>query len=479
MFRVLKIVVAVLFALSLFVLSSTPAFVGYDYHTVVRVSDQPLFAADGSVNEDVLDSLMEILSDPVLDPLLRNPKHDWPTGMRFEYELRYTATTARDFSYFVTGEPDNMSHSGAVVIRLFETIPNSLGVEHGYLTQFTSQWWQLVYRSTAQGEDVLTLWMVQPYRLTHFSGNRYGRITGRENERYFDRTQSPGRWGQMSLNYINTIPSDDCIVAQDSPAERFFFEANYSQSIARANLQRDLNYLLAHFGVEEYLVAPRDIPGQWQSSRYQTGSNFNRRFYAPGQFYRASSSGRADDLGFPQPEDGPGAAGLIWGRHQHFSLVNGKDGLSLGPIPTIQFPNTSIVSTYDDLLWLPSDFEIRSMGHNKDPATFQTFIATPRNAASGLRWNYNTSAEQDSRVDLTGGRSGLWELNGYDRGFNYAVLGQPFGWEPMLSWLRSADSLAFGSANTVCHAGNRYSNGVTQRAGMRPGVHLSLTRLSS
>jgi hypothetical protein len=33
-------------------------------------------------------------------------------------------------------------------------------------------------------------------------------------------------------------------------------------------------------------------------------------------------------------DSGMGAAGLIWWSHFHFSLINGKDGLSIGPFNT-------------------------------------------------------------------------------------------------------------------------------------------------
>ena len=450
----------------------------YDYHEIIKVSERPLFAANGRVNQDVLDALMEILDSDILTP---KPKTEWESGMEFT-DTSYSRITAREFSKYVIGEPENMSHSGAIAIRLFESIPNRYGLEHYHLSEFTNQWWQLVYRATDFGEDVLTLWMMEPYRITHYNGNRYENITGMPNEIYFERpTGENGGWQRIEHNFDNTIPSDDCLLSSNT-SNNFFLEANYSQSIVRSNLLRDLSGLLNKFNIENYLVAPRDLPGNWQSSRYQTGSNTAKRFYVSGQFY---SVPQGDEFytwherfpGSDNPNDGLGAAGLIWGRrHLHFNLANGNDGLSVGPFEN-HWPNTNIRPTYTDLLWLPSDFEIRSMGHNKDPATFQTFIETPGDPTSGLRWNWRNTKETDWRTDLTGGRSGLWQLNGFNRGHNPANLGEYIIWETKLSWLRSSDGLAMGSANTVCHNGNRYSYGVIQRAGIRPGIHLSLTEL--
>ena len=69
----------------------------YHHYNIVRVSRDPLFAANGSVNSHVLDSLMIILNDPVLNPILRQPKSQWPTGMVFNYRPSYTEITAEDF----------------------------------------------------------------------------------------------------------------------------------------------------------------------------------------------------------------------------------------------------------------------------------------------------------------------------------------------------------------------------------------------
>jgi hypothetical protein len=283
----------------------------------------------------------------------------------------------------------------------------------------------------------------------------------------------------------NTIKSDECIVSNSEASDDFFLEANYSRSIARANLLRDLSGLLEHFGVEDYLVAPRNVAGAWQTSAYQTGTNSVGRFFVSGQFYTTPNAGERNEFiarfpGSADPADGLGATGLIWGSHLHFSLGNGTDGLSAGPVDG-QWANTTFEPIHDDLMWLPSDFEIRTMGHNQDPATFQTFVDEPLNPISSLRFNWgkeeDARRENDSRIDTTGGRSGLWELNGFDRGHNSAVIRGSNSWEPMLSWLRTGDGIAMGSANTVCHAGNRYSYGVIQRGGMRPAVHISLTQL--
>jgi hypothetical protein len=452
--------------------SPQSVMIDFEQYQILRVSDRPLFNAGGGVNQDVLDNLMAILNDPRLDPMLREPKSEWPGALPFN-DMPYTAITAADFSDFVVPSPVSMSHSGAIVIKLFEAIPARAGVHNGHLTEFTSQWWQLVYRAADDGNDVLTLWMMQPYRLTPFGGTRYDNVAGNVPDRFIDRLRNPeyGVWSRILPGGINTVLSDERIALGLPPCDNYFFEGNFSAGIARSNLLRDMEAVLNEFGVEAYLVAPRNLPGGWQNSAYQTGANMNMEYFVTGQFYR--SNGDRGFVGSHNFHDGLGATGLIWGTHRHFALINGKDGLSVGPYYG-HWPNTTLAPTHDDLFWLPSDFEVRTMGFDKDNALFQTFITDADDRASILR----TNTEPENRPDNANGRSGLWRLNGFDRAFDIDGLGLPRGWMTELVWLRSHDSLGLGNANTISNTGNRYGYGVNQLAGMRPALHLSITQLS-
>lgn len=448
--------------------------IDFEHYRILRVSDRPLFDAEGSINQDVLVRLMAILNDPHLDPMLREPKSQWPSAVPLDSSYSYVANTAEDFSDFVVRQPVSMSHSGAIAIKLFETIPDRVGVHNSHLTEFTSQWWQLVYRATDDGNDVLTLWMMQPYRLTPFNGTRYDYAAGSLQDRFIDRLRDPddGIWSRIAPGIINTVLSDERIAMGLPPCNNYFFEGNFSDSIARSNLRRDVGVVLHQFGVEDYLVAPRDLPGRWQSSAYQTGANMDFVYYATGQFYIYRAGAEAGFAGSGNPQDGLGATGLIWGTLRHFALINGKDGLSVGPYNG-HWPNTTLAPTYDDLFWLPSDFEVRTMGFNRDNALFQTFITNPDDRYSILR----TNTEPENRPDNANGRSGLWRLNGFDRAFDVDGLGLSRGWMTEQVWLRSHDGLGFGNATTVSNTGNRYGYGVNQLAGMRPALHLSVTQL--
>ena len=458
--------------------STPPRIMYYNYHNILKVSDQPLFMAGGEINQSVLDALMVILNDPVLDPMLRSEKEYWPSGLPFDY-LRYAsyiAFTAEDFSNFVipADERLNNSHSGAIIIQLFETIPDSYGIENGHLTEFTSEWWQLVYRAIDDQHDVLTLWMINPYRSSAFNGTASFSIEVSEG---INHGWIPWIASSIVLNSPNTILTDYQIMQgidtgiEPIPTVNFTREANYSQSIVRANLLRDLGTLLEAFDVSGYIVQPRDIPGNWQSSQFQTGTNIFRQFYATGQF-RPDQSNDTHNLGSENPSDGLGASGR-WANIHSFNINNGKDGLSIGAVNG-SFSYSTAWPTYYDLLWLPSEFEIRVMGHNKDFANIQSFIRYINDITTDLVF-----ARHGNRLihRSHNGRTGLWRLNGFDRGFYPYALGSPLYFNNYTSWTRSAVTNALSNGNVVSAAGNRYGIDVSNVSGVRPALHLSLTRL--
>jgi len=467
----------------------------YLNYSILKVSDDPLFKANGEINTEVLNSLIEIINNPKLEPMMREPKTNWSSGLSYN-GVSYIETTAEEFSAYVVPNPTSMSNSGAIVIKLFETIPGNAGVHNGHLTEFTSQWWRVVYRATGYSEDVLTLWMMQPYRVTPFNGTRYDDLVGNSSDRFVDRIRDGDGnvWSRIPQGSVNTVLSDERISLGLSPCDKYFFEGNYHESIIRSNLLRDTGFIIDRFNIGPYLVTPGSLPGLWQSSIYQTGTNVNHEYFITGNFYTTTEGRRT--VGSEDMIDGLGATGLIWDDFRHFSLINGMDGFSVGPHNS-NWPNTSVVSTYDDLFWLPSDFEIWSMGFDKDSARSFTSLRDVDNRTTGLRQNReattatfgddeeNANSEEGDGVEgedenediLDKGRSGLWRLNGFDRAFDSDALGLPRGWMTQQVWLRSQDSLGIGNVNIVTNRGSRYGYGVNQLAGMRPAVHISLSML--
>ena len=433
----------------------------YNSHNILRVSDMPLFKADGTVDKSVLINLMTIINDQSLNPILREQMQAWPTGLPYSGP-NFHFVTAEDFSSFVVPNPINRDHSGAIIIKLFETM---LGRKSNNLTKLTSQWWQLVCRSTDDKRDILTLWMFEPYRLSVFSGNRYDSLDPSRTDERFTRVRRNGSYYRTSISIKknNTIKDDYGNTSGNQGG--YTLEGNYSASIARTNLLHDAEELLNNFDIRRFTAVPADLPGQWQSSYFQTGSNYFGRFYVSGQFQESDiSKGRI--TGSANIQNGLGAASRIWGNWDVFFLCNGMDGLSIGP-DNGQWRHTSITSAYQDLLWLPSDFETRTMGHDKDNARFQTFIENPDDPDSALI----TNKVPETRPDVALGRSGLWRLNGYDRGYTRRNIGVS------RAWVRSGDSVSIGNVNTISPTGNRYEHGVINVEAMRPGIHLDISSL--
>ena len=437
------------------------------YYELLKVSDAALFRQDGTINLEVRDALFAILDTPALDPLLRDPRHAWPNGSEWERDANFTTFTAHDFSRFVVPEPSNHSHSGAVIIQLFEPIPDKRGIQYGHLTDFTNQWWQLVFRTTDEGADVLTLYMMNPYRLSYFSGTRYDENHGRPDERYTDRTDGIGNvWRRIPVGENLNLSDEEYLLGLTNTTRSF--EPNYSASIVRDNLIRDFNHVLAQFSMERFVVAPKNLPGQWQSSHTQTGTNAEGVFYHTGHFQPAHNTGNWYS-GSEAPYQGLGASGR-WGGHIQFNLMNGLDGRSVGPVNG-GFFHSDIITVDHDLIWLPSTFEVRSMGMNKDTVYVQTFIETQTHGSQLV-------FDLDGDVPITqGGRTGLWRLNGFDRGFYPSAINSDNFWERYIAWERSTIVNGIGNANTVSASGNRYGLGVNQQAGVRPGIHLDLMAL--
>ena len=434
---------------------------GYNSYNIQRVSDSPLFKADGTIDKTVLSSLMAIINDRRLDPMLRKPMQAWPTGLTYSGPS-FRFVTAEDFSSYVVPNPINRDHSGVIIIKLFETIS---GGQSENLTKLTSQWWQLVYRSTDDKRDVLTLWMFEPYRLSVFNGNRYDSLDPSRMDERFTRVNGSGSMyrTQISIKTNNTTKDDYGSTSSDQGG--YTLEGNYSASIVRTNLQHDAEDLLNALDIRRFIATPAELPGQWQSSNFQTGSNYFGRFYVSGQF-QESDMEQGYITGSANMMDGLGAASRIWGAWDLFFLCNGMDGLSVGP-DNGQWRHTIITSAYQDLLWLPSDFETRTMGHNKDNARFQTFIENPDDPDSALI----TNTIPETRPDVALGRSGLWRLNGYDRGYTRMGIGVS------RAWVRSGDSVSIGNVNTISPTGNRYEHGVINVEAVRPGIHLDISSL--
>ena len=336
-----------------------------------------------------------------------------------------TYLTAKNFGKYGTqnGWTNDQKGNAQILVKLFDTTENSTS----NVNAMTGQYWQAVYRSINGENDVLTLYMVRSYVASH----RF----------------SP------SLN-------------------------NYSKSDIRNTILNDYTKLMEKFSqADQYIVAPYQLTsganasdmdkttvdngtylnlGGWQSSTYQTSYNYKREYHMGG------------------------ASGYVTGN-ERFSTLNGMDGLSGNDV------GYTVESAYTDKLWLPSNYEITHTGYgSKD--------AIPENGATGRKvkdgryydednvWvylkNYSEKSATSSNSNSNGNRTGLWELNGYDRAAN--------SWAWLRSGISSSNSYPNGSyaiginvkgAAWYNNVFNAYSDGY--EAGVRVALHLNLGALGT
>ena len=285
-------------------------------------------------------------------------------------------TTNKHFS----ARAQSLTHkaSGALVIKLFETVDSS----DKNIVELSKGWYQLVYRAKDAGEegarDVLTLWAIEPYRTSVFGG---------------------------STN-------------------------KYSDSTLRSAVLSDYTELIKKYPkVNNYFATTDGLPGNWQSSAYQTGKN------EAGDYYSSASDGAS----------GSGQVGIYINT---WSLFNGMDGLN------------------QDKIWIPSAFETSYMGQGKESNGFASYLADKNNSKSGLR-RYTTPNtalnNQDAAI-----RHGLWQLNGYDRAFS----------GKNDAWLRSGSSVTSVSGHSLARrlttAGDTYNIEIDAALAARPAFNLLL-----
>ena len=270
-----------------------------------------------------------------------------------------------------------------------------------FINEFTEIYWQLVYRSVSTSQDILTLYMARPFTTSIFD------------DMYGDYTTSILR--QFVLSTYNTLTD------------------NFS-------------YL------DKYIAMPSELPGEWQSAEYQTGRSNTKKLWTSGV---SSTGGTAT---------GKGATGHVQSTST-YGIGNGLDGLN------DRWSNwkNQDTSTYSDKLWVPSGFEtlytsyyennenelLQDTGRYIDGTELVSYLNSPETSSATIS---NVSSGKDART-------GLWELNGYDRASN--------NW----SWLRSGRSNLSGHAKGIRENGNIADSAVTESYYVRVALHLDINKL--
>jgi len=415
-----------------------------DYFVYKILDGRPLFDENGKKDIFVANELASVIAAMSANS---HNKTEWSNGKPYVVNQlgateAYYETNANDFSNFALSQKGSSTAThGAVLIKLFPDVENKTRVvgalgsdgSGGAVTEFTSNsWYQLVYRSLAgdsgaSSKDVLTLYAVNPYRTSSFNQDSNGTLTDD-----FGNAQKPTSAQATSIGLSWNQTAD----------YNYQYEGNYSTSIVRTNLARDWTAVNRHFAsqpngqsVDDYFVTPNNLPGKWQSSAFQTGTN---------------------KLGFYQYGNGIGAS-LYKDTYNDFSINNGMDGQSAGFANTNGWAKSKIQTNYADKIFLPSSFETSHMGFNKDSANGEGCLADYTSPATGF---YNTSD-----------RTGLWQLNAFDRAISSEVSN--------ISWMRSGISTDSFQARASSYNGNGtygYSQGTY---GVRPALHLDLSNFKS
>jgi len=373
-------------------------------------------------------------------------------------ELGYREWHAGDFSKAIIPEtdPDYLDKSGMIFVKLFPTIPTS---NHN-VNMLSQQWFQVVYRSAGNDKDVLTFYAAHSYRTSVFNSN--SNITNQKTE-LDDSTNA-----QLSQLHGGTYTN----------------EGNYSTSILRHNTLTDWRSLNQMFGsisatgqgttnykitggISDYFVAPGELPGLWQSSESQTGTNTNGKFFDP------AAINFDTDLDFATEITGRGACAIgdrfIPDPNRHFYINNGMDDQGAGYATASGWEYSQIQSCYTDKMWHPSAYETGYMGTNKEKHAPEDNESCINSWATGSL----VSRTDDFYINFinrtTDFRHGLWQLNGHDRAFNTNT-GR---WH---TWFRNSRSSLSYLGGMMFASGLSASRDVDTQTGVRPAFHFDLAQ---
>ena len=220
----------------------------------------------------------------------------------------------------------------------------------------------------------------------------------------------------------------------------------YKDSELRTFVNKTYDELKSKYtNLDKYAVLPKDLPGDWQSGVNQTGLDKIDSSYT----YGASKSSCYGD----------------------FDAINNGMDTSNTLHPQWTSTNSSTNPYENDKLWVPSNYEVFYKDNITDGNA--SFIGTrrimPGPNGAYLFYTNNDSGGTDGEKD---GRSGLWELNGYDRSTNYSN-----SFDDRDSWLRSGTSKNDNCVEAVGSIGDGKSVFVGGKIGVRVAIHLDLKAL--
>ena len=268
----------------------------------------------------------------------------------------YTALTCEDF-----GKLDTSTKNAQLLVTLFgDIIVNSAN---------NAVQWQAVYRSMNDTSDVLTLYMNDIYKTTSM----------------FDSTGN-------NQNYLTSDSLRDFV------------------STGGNSLQ---SQVASVYGTS-HLVAPKDVPSNWQSTANQPDSD---------SLYNRGMNNGIDDA--------------------------------------------------EDLLWVPSGYEVILREKEIEPfvgVSDSTRVSNVLDVDATLQYyGFDPITDSHAYLDIdttkTHGRSGLWRMSGYDRAIGSNA------------WLRSANSRNNSWGRKVSADGDVSTGNVNENENVRIALHLNLSSL--
>ncbi len=344
-----------------------------------------------------------------------------------------TYLSAKDF-----GQYDPNTNNAQIILKLL----GSTSTTDNDVDDAANQYWQVVYRSVSKDEDVLTLYMTQPYKTSVFETNYYEGNYSVSNI----RTAIQNTYSKMAETYSVL---DEYVVA---PYQLSSSTASEIQNSKNADLQGKTDFLNL---------------GGWQSSAYQTSANSNGEYYNGTGFNSGTTTYGDHALGSSgYGSDTNTELGTV------YNLGNGLDGLSVKYKDRGYEWESEFTSAYNDKMWLPSAFEVLYTGYAGE--SHSTLPGTER----GYDGDTNTESYVDDPSSAGAtlnvrSRSGLWELNGYDRAWgDTSVVGD---W----AWLRSGVSGYNSCACSIDWRGSYSPYAVNGNNGLRVALHLNLKELAN
>ena len=176
-------------------------------------------------------------------------------------------------------------------------------------------------------------------------------------------------------------------------------EGNYLASDLRNEIVVPLYETLFASGntfnaLDKYIVTPKALPGQWQSGHYQTSAE------SSGAYLGSSLS-------------------ASYGSSGSFIM----NGMYENVIGNTNWESSATIDAGSDKFWIPSRFEFKHTGY---AGTGLTTIANKGKSFDGTT-SLSYLQGWGSEATYAGNRTGLWEMNAFDRGaYDYCWLRSSF-----------------------------------------------------